>query len=123
MASQIPVSQDDRPSEMSEPVSEVTGPMGMRRPLISLDNDLDQEFESRRQANMQMQDDDMLSITPGQREKDSLGLLIRSLVTVLILRFQGLNTRSPSVSVSIWQINPQKKLRMYFQTYLVKMLD
>ena len=75
MASQIPVSQDNRSSGVREPVSEVTSPRGMRRPLISLENNLDQEFESRRQENMQMQDDDMFSITPGQREKDSLGLL------------------------------------------------
>ena len=66
LASQIPVSQDNRPSGVREPVSEVTSPRGMQRPFISLDNNLDQEFESRRQENMQMQDDDMLSITPGQ---------------------------------------------------------
>lgn len=74
-ASQIPVFQDDRPSGVREPVSEVVGPSGVRRPLISLDNNLDLDFEIRPHTDVLDQPDDLLSLTPGQREKDSLGLM------------------------------------------------
>lgn len=75
-ASQIPVLQDDYPSGVRGPVSEVAGPSGTRRPLISLENDLDRDFEMRHHTDVQEnRPDDMLSLTPGQREKDSLGLM------------------------------------------------
>ncbi|MCG8076955.1 MAG: hypothetical protein JAY75_12015 [Candidatus Thiodiazotropha taylori] len=74
-ASQIPVLQDDCPSGVRGPVSEVAGPSGTRRPFISLENDLDREFEIRPHTEVQERPDDMLSLTPGQREKDSLGLM------------------------------------------------
>lgn len=73
LARQIPVSQaqDDRPSGVSEPVFEVSGPSGMRRPLIPLSNDLNIEYG----LQSERVQDDLISLTPGQKEKDSLGLL------------------------------------------------
>lgn len=66
-ACQIPVSlpQDDRPLGVSGPVSDVNGPSG-RRTHLPLGN-----FES---AHHEISDD-VISLMPGQREKDSLGLL------------------------------------------------
>ena len=50
-------------------------PSGMRRPLISIENDLDRNFEIHHHTEIQSRPDDLLSLTPGQREKDSLGLV------------------------------------------------
>ena len=73
MAGQIPVSvaQDDHPLGVRGPVSEGCGPSGMRRPLISLENEVDREYGIPSLDIPQ----DLLSLNPGQREKDSLGLL------------------------------------------------
>lgn len=68
-ASQIPVSQsqEDHPLGVRGPVSEVDGPSGMRRPLLPLDNELNVEYG--------LQQYDLFFLTPGQKGKDSLGLL------------------------------------------------
>ena len=73
LAGQIPVSvaQDDHPLGVRGPVSEVRGPSGMQRPLISLENEVDREY---RIPSLDIPQDS-LSLNPGQREKDSLGLL------------------------------------------------
>ena len=73
LAGQIPVSvaQDDHPLGVRGPVSEVCGSSGMRRPLISLENEVDREYGIPSLDIPQ----DLLSLNPGQREKDSLGLL------------------------------------------------
>ena len=53
------------------PDNEVIGPLGMHRPLISLEDDLNVEYDLQEDRNQ----DNLISLTPGQREKDSLGLL------------------------------------------------
>ena len=72
---QRPVLQDDHPAGVSGPVSEEAGPIGTRRPLISLENYIDSDFAIQPVTLRQDHPDDILSLTPAQREKDSLGLL------------------------------------------------
>ena len=72
---QRPVLQDEHPAGVSGPVSEEAGPIGTRRPLISLENDIDSDFAIQPVTLRQDHPDDTLSLTPAQREKDSLGLL------------------------------------------------
>ena len=72
---QRPVLQDDHPAGVSGPVSEEAGPIGTRRTLISLENDIDSDFAIQPVTLRQDHPDDTLSLTPAQREKDSLGLL------------------------------------------------
>ena len=69
------VLQDDHPAGVSGPVSEEAGPIGTRRPLIPLENDIDSDFAIQPVTLRQDHPDDTLSLTPAQREKDSLGLL------------------------------------------------
>ena len=57
---QTPVPQEDHPHEVVRSVE-------MCRPLIPLDNRLGEGFHTRRQTTSLFRDDDLLSITPGQR--------------------------------------------------------
>lgn len=65
--------QENNPSGVCRPESlEDNNPSGIRQPLISLENDLNRDFGLVSHSPMH---DDAISITPGQREKDALGLL------------------------------------------------
>ena len=65
--------QDNNPSGVCRPVNcEDNNPSGIRQPLISIENDLNRDFGLEPHSPV---NDDTISITPGQREKDALGLL------------------------------------------------
>ena len=74
---QRPVLQDDHPAGVSGPVSEEAGPIGTRRPLISLENDIDSDFAIQPVTLRQDHPDDTLSLTPAQREKRFSGSTFR----------------------------------------------
>ena len=68
----LPVSLEkgDHPVGVSGPSqSDVHGTSGMRRHILPLDNDINTEY------GLGQQSEDTISLMPGQREKDSLGLL------------------------------------------------
>ena len=65
---QTPAPQEDHPHGVHEPVSDVVRSVEIPRPLIPLDNRLGEDFHTRRQTTGLFRDDDLLSITPGQRE-------------------------------------------------------
>ena len=68
--SSVSLETDDRPVGVSGPSqSDVHGPSGMRRHLLPLDSEINAEY------GLGQQSEDTISLMPGQRKKDSLGLL------------------------------------------------